>query len=107
MTFLNGATTQDEVEKDKLFHYAYIQFKGYKLVFLSLSFKNVKQAGDVCKLPSNITPTNHITASSQAATEWSAPIYVYTDGRVSIRWIKDNATVNSLYYCRCTYLRKD
>lgn len=109
LILLNGAKRRSDYNETnvKQFHYSYIQFQGFKLVNLNISFSNITQTNtDAVQLPSGLAPNVLVNTVGQAGSV-SYGIYVSTDGKITPISPLDNFTSNSLYHCHCTYIRKD
>lgn len=110
LILLNGAKTRPDYNNTNIrqFHYSYIQFQGFKLVNLNISFSNITKANtDAVQLPSRLAPNVLVSTTGQAGTRMSYGVYVATDGKITPISPLNDFTSNSLYHCHCTYIRKD
>ena len=110
LTLLNGAKKPSNSDKSDIqdFHYSYIQFKGFKVVTLSISFKDITKRGtEAVQLPSKVAPNSLVETTGQAGSVNSYAVYIQPTGKISVVSPVDNFTQNSLFYCCVTYLRKD
>lgn len=110
LTLLNGAKKPSDSDYSYIqrFHYSYIQFKGFKVVTLNISFSNITKKGtDAVQLPSKVAPNSLVETTGEAGGVNSYAIYIKSNGKISVVSPIDNFTQNSLFYCCATYLRKD
>lgn len=108
ISLLNGANKRTDADTTMLFHYAYIQLKGYKLVTLRIAFSNAKETGYFVQIPASIAPSGYTMHVTQAGnSSQSSGLYIEPDGRIKVLVPVPNATDNTEYICTTTYLRKD